>query len=335
MEVFVKEGGISGSKSWSVSSKKIEFVAMELGATLAKIFVFDKNGNKTDVLLGYDTADGFLAGVGSHGAIVGRVANRIANASFELNGKSYKLDSNDGKNCLHGGFFRWEKQIWNSRALKNGVEFFRKSVAGEQGFPGNLDVFVRYTIFEENTLKIEYEAKSDADTPFAPTNHAYFNLNGSGSALHHVVKIFCKKVAEAGAHLIPTGKLILVQGTPWDFLNGKEVKKDISRLEGEPSFGYDHSFETNANGKIVPVAEVLGEKIKMKIRTDAPALHFYSGNFLEGVKGKGGAIHKNRDGLCFETGFFPNSLNTPAFPSVILKAGDTFRSVTEFSFDFV
>lgn len=336
MEVSVSEGGIALSRSWTVRAGKFSFTAMELGATLTSIVAPDAKGGEVDVLLGHDDADGYRAGGGSHGAVVGRVANRISLASFTLGGKKYGLDANDGANTLHGGKFRWEKQDWAGRALENGVEFSRRSPDGEQGFPGNLDVRVRYTIPREATLRIEYIARSDADTPFAPTNHSYFNLDGGGTAMEHTLRLDCEEFAEPGEGLIPTGRFVRVAGTPMDFRSPKAVGRDISALDGAPSHGYDHAFVTGAGGIMRTVGEVRGERsgICMEIRTDAPALHFYSGNFLDGTVGKRGASYRDRDGLCFETGFFPDSPHRPEFPCVVIRGGEDFRSATEFSFGY-
>ncbi len=346
---------------YTVSNGTISFSAMNYGCTITNLFVPAKNGEKTDILLGYDTLEGWEAGTSSHNAIVGRVANRIAGAKFTLDGKEYLLDKNDGKNCLHGGNTRWEKMLWNAEKYSDsegeGVKFTRKSADGEQGMPGNLDLCVIYKLTEKNELVFEYTATSDKATPINLTNHAYFNLNGKGSILNHHLQLDCPKFLKANSELLPTGEIASVLRTSFDFTKEKTIGRDIEKLITEKSdganakfaeeiagsspamtnlpFGYDHCFVTNADEtKLVRLGEIWSEEseIHMEMFTNQRGVHVYTGNFLEGVGGKGGVTHKRHDAVCFETERFPNAMNEPNFPSCILHPGEKYFHKTILKF---
>jgi aldose 1-epimerase len=312
----------------------------DYGANIVSIVVPDAKGNAADVCLGYENLSGYEVNGPGFGSFIGRHGNRIGGAKFELNGKVYELEKNDGANNLHGGFKGYNKFMYETEVYEDedtvSIEFSRLSPHMEQGFPGNLDLSVTYSVTEANELVIEYMAVSDRDTIFNPTNHSYFNLAGhnSGTILDHKVMIKANQFTPTSKDLIPTGELQDVTGTPMDFRVLKKVGQDI-----EADFealklgnGYDHNFVLDINGtEVEKVAELVEEKSgrRMEIFTDLPGMQLYTANFLKGEKnGKGGAVYPWRGGICFETQYFPNSCNTPSFPSSVLKAGKEFNSVT-------
>jgi len=280
------------------------------------------------------------------GSFIGRHANRIGGAKFELNGKVYELDKNDGNNNLHSKFdgynkVKYETEIFEEEDIVS-IEFSRLSPHMEQGFPGNLDVTVTYSLTEANELVIEYLAVSDKDTIVNLTNHSYFNLFGhnSGSIQDHKVWIKANQFTPTTKDLIPTGELTDVAGTPLDFRTLKRVGQDIE-ANYEPlkmAGGYDHNFVLDTSGNDVEkVAELVDDKSgrKMEVFTDLPGLQLYTSNMLSPVKhGKDGATYGKRAGICFETQYFPNSCNIPSFPSCVLKAGKEYDKVTIYKFSW-
>lgn len=315
----------------------------DFGACIVTIFVPDKSGKLEDVVLGYDDVSGYEANSPGFGSFIGRHGNRIGGASFELNGKKYELEKNDGENNLHGGFTGYNKFLYETEVFEeedtDSVEFSRLSPHMEQGFPGNLDISVTYTLTSENELVIEYLAVSDKDTIVNLTNHSYFNLAGhnSGSILDHKVMLDANKFTPTDDVLIPTGEMRNVEGTPMDFRKAKTIGQDIN-ADYEPlkqAGGYDHNYILNNNrAEVTKVAELEDEKSGriMEVYTDLPGMQLYTGNFLDNEKGKGGVVYKKRAGVCFETQFFPNSCNRPEFPSCVLKAGEEYDTVTVFKF---
>ncbi|MBQ8013581.1 MAG: galactose mutarotase [Treponema sp.] len=337
---------------YTISNENISFSVMNYGCTITNLFVRNKNGKKTDILLGYDRLSEWKNGNCSHNAIVGRFANRISGAKFTLDGKEYSLDKNDGGNCLHGGNSRYEKMIWNGELFSDsegeGVKFSRKSPDGEQGMPGNLDITVTYTLTKNDGLVLEYNAESDGATPINLTNHAYFNLDGSGTILNHHLQLDCPEFLRANGELLPTGDILPVGGTSFDFTREKRVGQDIEKLvtekaddanaeliEKDSPFGYDHCFVTKADeSKLIRFGEIWSEEsgIHMEMFTNQRGVHVYSGNFLAGIVGKGGLVHKRHDGICFETERFPDAVNQPSFPSCILHPGERYWHKTIFKF---
>ncbi|MBQ9206507.1 MAG: galactose mutarotase [Treponema sp.] len=330
---------------YTISNGKISFSTMNYGCTITNFFVPDKNGNATDILLGFDSVDEWKVGNCSHNAIVGRFANRIVGARFTLDGKTYELDKNDGKNCLHGGFTRYEKMLWQGESFSDsegeGVRFTRTSADGEQGMSGNLEIAVVYKLTGKNELVLEYTAKTDKATPINLTNHAYFNLDGSGTILNHHLQLDSDEFLQANADLTPTGDVVSVSGTSFDFRTEKTIGSDIKNLitdtadganrsltGGNDPFGYDHCFLTRTTDekKLVRFGKIRSEKsgISMEIFTNQRGCHIYTGNFLAGVKGKGGVTHNRHDGVCFETERFPNAVNVPKFPTCILRPGEEY-----------
>ncbi len=314
------------------------------GAILVSLFVPDKDGQLVDVVLGYDNIEGYLKNGPNFGATVGRHANRIGNAEFVINGVQYKLDKNDGKNNLHSGFDGFHKRVWegnvNESELGDSLAFSYHSVDKDQGFPGNLDVKVTYTLTNEDSLIIDYYGISDEDTILNLTNHSYFNLSGhdSGEVLKQKVWIDSDYITEADTEAIPTGVLLPVKNTPMDFNELKAIGKEIDAdyyqvLQGK---GYDHNWVLKTEKGEVSLVARMEDKysnIGMEVFTDMPGMQFYTANFLDGTEiGKGGKPYERRSAACFETQYFPNAMNIPDFPSPILKAGEEYKSTTVYKF---
>jgi Galactose mutarotase and related enzymes len=316
---------------------------LDYGANLVSLLVPDKNGKFEDVVLGYDTVAGYEANGPGFGSFIGRHANRIGGAKFNLNGKVYELDKNDGKNNLHGGAIGYNKHMYDVEIFEEedmiSVEFSRLSPDMEQGFPGNLDISVTYSLTDDNELVIEYLAVSDQDTLVNLTNHSYFNLSGhkSGSVLEQKVWLDADQFTPTSEDLIPTGAFADVEGTPMDFRTLKAIGRDINE-EYEPlkmANGYDHNYVLKTDGEEVKkVAELVDDKSgrTMEVYTDMPGIQLYSSNFLNNEPGKEGAVYKQRDGICFETQYFPNSCNIESFPSCVLRAGKEYDFVTIYKF---
>lgn len=316
----------------------------DYGANIVNIYVPDKNGEIKDVLLGYDDVSGYEVNAPGHGSFLGRHANRIAKAKFTLNGTEYRLEQNDGENCLHSGSRSYNKYLYHTDILEGEhgqfLKFSRISPDMEQGFPGNLEVSVSYSLSEENELIITYDAVSDKDTVINFTNHSYFNLAGedAGSVLHHKAKILADQYTETDSQLIPTGVFTDVAGTPLDFREFKEIGRDINADFPALRYGngYDQNFVLHTKrGEVQRVAELWEEESGrfMEVFTDLPGLQFYSANFLsEKDVGKGGRSYKPRAGICFETQFYPNSINMEHVPNGRLAAGEKFKSTTIYKF---
>jgi aldose 1-epimerase len=312
------------------------------GALLTELDVRDRNGKLGDVVLGFDDLKGYLGGHPYFGATVGRVANRIAKGKFTLDGKEYKLATNNGPNALHGGVKGFDKVVWKvldkgSGGGKSYVKFGYTSKDGEEGYPGTLTCTVTYTLTDDDELRIDYSATTDKATPVNLTNHSYFNLAGpaSGDVLGHELKLEADKYTPTDETLIPTGKIEPVKGTPLDFTKSEKIGARIGELKGDPG-GYDHNFVLNSGGKKLALAATVYEPKTgrvMEMLTTEPGVQFYSGNFLDGSnKGKGGAAYKKHQGFCLEAQHFPDSVNHPDFPSMILKPGETYSQTTVYKF---
>ena len=287
-----------------------------------------------DIVLGWDTAQEYFPNPGSFGATVGRSANRIGGAAFTLNGKRFELAKNDGENNLHSGPDGYHNRQWETKEVtSHKAVFCLDSPDGDQGYPGRLRVSVTYTLEDDDSLHILYEGVSDADTVVNLTNHTYFNLNrhGSGSAEGHLLKIEADAFTPVAPGLIPTGELRDVEGTPFDFRTPKPIGRDIGAddLQLKLGGGYDHNFAIRGEG-LRPAAELTGDQtgITLAVETDRPGVQLYTGNFLRGETGKGGAVYGKRSAVCLETQFFPNAVNESAFASPVVKAGEPFRSET-------
>jgi len=325
------------------NSHGIEIRAINYGGIILSIRVPDRQGRFADIALGHDTVEGYTPNPAYLGAIIGRVANRIADGVFTLDGKTYKLPQNNGTNSLHGGVKGFDKVIWDGEALKGktGVAFSYLSKDGEEGYPGNLKVRVTYTLTEANELVIDYEATTDKATPINLTHHAYFNLagEGTGDVLNHEVWLNADRFTPVDKNLIPTGELRAVKGTPLDFTTSIRIGTRIDDNYDQLSLagGYDHNFIINHKNKddLTLAARVYEPNTGrvLEVSTTEPAIHLYTGNFLDGtVTGKQGHVYQRRSGFCLETGHYPDSPNHPEFPTTILRPGETFRSKTVFRF---
>ena len=328
------------------SEKGLVAKVMTRGATLVQLHVPDADGKTADVILGFDDVAGYESdGNPYFGCTTGRVCNRIAKGKFTLDGKEYSLAINNEPNHLHGGVERsLDKVDWKARPFENkfgqGVAFTYTSPDGEEGYPGNLEVTVRYFIPKEhNRLNITYSAKTDKATPVNLTNHAYFNLSGEGSptVLDHVLRINAKQYTPTDDTLIPTGEQKSVEGSELDFRKPTRIGKRIDSLTDTAALGYDHNFVLNEpkDGQEYRFAAMLKDPKSgriLRISTDEIGIQFYSGNFLDGVKGKGGKAYAHRSALCLETQHFPDSVNQEAFPSTILKPGVEYKSTTIYGF---
>jgi aldose 1-epimerase len=313
------------------------------GAILTELDVPDRNGKLDDVVLGFDNLKDYLERNPHFGAIVGRVANRIAKGKFTLDGKEYTLALNNGPHSLHGGLKGFDKQIWRAEAkpTPNGaaVELHYVSKDGEEGYPGNLRVTVVYTLTNDNALRLDYTAQTDKTTPVNLTNHTYFNLAGakSGDILDHEVMIAADKYTPTDDTLIPTGEIKPVKDTPLDFTTPQRIGARIDQLKSYPGGGYDHNFVLNNSGKGEPTLAVRVREPKtgriLEMYTTEPAVQFYTGNFLNGkLTGRGGVVYKKHAGFCLEAQHFPDSVHHDNFPSILLKPGETYRQTTIYKF---
>ncbi len=317
---------------------------MTYGATLTELHVEDASGKPVNIVLGYDRLEPYLAGTPYFGATVGRVGNRIARAEFTLDGKTYKLAANDGPNHLHGGVKGFDKVVWRAEEVKSptgpAVKFTYRSPDGEEGYPGTLDVSVTYTLTDANELRIDYRAVADKPTPINLTNHSYFTLagDGSGDILGHIVTIAADKMTKVDERLIPTGEIVPVKGTPWDFDTPTAIGARIKHVPGGPPVGYDHNYvlrKTDAKGLPELAARVVEPKSgrTMEVLTTEPGMQFYTGNFLDGsLKNRNGVPYTQYSAFCMETQHFPDSVHHPAFPSTILRPGSEYTSTTIYRF---
>lgn len=305
---------------------------LDYGATIQSLLVPDRTGRRVDVVLGYDTAAAYEAGDGYVGATIGRVGNRIGGASFSLGGVTYTLAKNDGENHLHGGVRGFDRRVWRMTAEGEALICERLSPDGEEGYPGNLNVRVTFTLTEDRALRVRYDADTDRDTPVNLTNHSYFNLNGGGSVLGHRLRINAERFCENDARCLPTGRLLYVEGTPFDFRAGKEIGAEIDADDAQLRRfgGYDHNYVLSGR----TAATLLGEEsgIELTVDTDLPGMQLYTANSLTERAGKGGRTMLPHAAVCLETQLFPNAMNCWGFPSPVLRAGERLHSETTFSF---
>lgn len=308
---------------------------LSYGATIQSIVVPDQAGNETDVVLGYDSPAEYEANNGYFGACIGRNGNRIANAAFTLNGRRFRLTPNEGVNQLHGGLCGFDKKIWNYSCRENSVTFTTVLADGEEGFPGRLDVSITFTLSDDNALRIDYRAVSDADTVANFTNHAYFNLNGhaSGEVLGHLLRLNANAYTPADEYTMPTGEIASVAGTCMDFRTAKPIGQDIKAEPLAGFGGYDHNFCLAGSG-LRPVAQAVGDVsgIVMDVETTLEGVQLYTGNSLTARTGKGGAQYAPYGGFCLETQHYPDAINQPAFPSAVLRGGEPLHETTIYRF---
>jgi aldose 1-epimerase len=312
------------------------------GGRLVSLLVPDKSDNLVDVVAGFDSIEGYQQSTEPYfGATIGRYGNRIAQGKFSLDGKNYQLFINNSPNTLHGGKVGFQDVVWDAVKIDEGtLELNYLSKDMEEGFPGNLKVKVIYQLTDQNELKISYEATTDKSTFINLTNHAFFNLNGdhSGTILNHLIKINADNYTPVDSTLIPTGEIITVKDTPFDFTSSKAIGKDIEMQNEQLKYGngYDHNFVLSEPSQTEPVAVILGDKsgIEMSIYTDQPGLQFYSGNFMQGKNTmKGGHKDDFRTAFALETQHFPDSPNQPSFPSTLLEPGMVYKSSSTYQFN--
>jgi len=309
------------------NAKGMSVKIMNYGGIIVGIDSPDRNGAMTNVILGASSLDEYLKGFAGSAAVIGRVANRIAKAQFTLDGVEYKLAANNGRNHIHGGRKGFAQVVWKAEPLKAreheaSVRLSYLCRDGEEGYPGNLTVSVTYTLTDNNELRIDYQATTDKATPINLTNHAYFNLAGSGDVLDQVLWLSSERYTPADAELIPTGEIASVKGTPLDFTTPTKIGARFGQLDPKLN-GYDHNFLLSGDGKsLVLAARATDPKSGrvMEVRTTEPAVQLYTGN------------HVGHHGFCLETQHYPDSIHQPAFPTVILRPGQTFNSTTVYAF---
>jgi len=326
------------------NTRGAEATITNYGAIVVSLKVPDRNGKFDDVVLGFSDFNGYLKNDPYFGTIVGRYGNRIAKGRFTLNGVEYKLAVNNGENHLHGGIKGFDKVVWTGREMKSkagpAVVLTYLSKDGEEGYPGNLNVRVVYTLTNNNELKIDYNATTDKDTVTNITHHSYFNLagEGNGDILNHLVTINANRFVPTDAGSIPTGELRRVAGTPLDFLKATAIGARIDQDDEQLKFGrgYDHTWVINGRPGTMRLAATAYEATSgrvMQVWTTEPGMQFYTGNFLDGtLTGKSGKIYPRRSGFCFETQHYPDSPNQPSFPTTTLKKGAVYKSTTVYRF---
>ena len=307
----------------------------EYGATLTELWAPDRDGKLADVVLGYERLDDYVAAPFFVGATLGRVANRIANGKFTLDGREYALATNRAPNHLHGGVKGFDKRNWVSRPTTTGVSFSYISRDGEEGYPGTLRVTVSYRLTDANELRIDYEATTDKPTPINLTNHSFFNLAGSGTILDHVLTINANRYTPANASLVPTGEIASVTGTAFDYTHPHRIGDRIDQVPGVAN-GYDNNLILAATGDTLSLAAHVEEPRSgrvLEIWTTEPAVQFFTGNRFDGsFVGVGGVVYQQHAGFALEPQHYPDAVNHPAFPSVVLRPGNTFRSSTVYRF---
>lgn len=322
----------------------VQVAITNFGARVVSIKVPDRQGKLGDVALGYDSVKGYETDTTYFGAIAGRYANRIAKGTFRLDGVTYHLPINNPPNSLHGGTIGFDKKVWHAEELtksKNpALELTLVSPNGDQGYPGTLHVTVIYTLLPDNALRIDYRATTDKPTIINLTNHTYFNLDGQGNdtILPTILTINADSYTPTDKTQIPTGKIVSVKGTPFDFLKPTEVGARINEKNPqlEAGKGYDHNWVLDRDAKkgLVLAARAYDPRSGrvLTVYTTEPGLQFYSGNYLNGVHGKDGSVYRYRSGFTLETQHYPDSPNHPNFPSTVLKPGQVYRQTTIFKF---
>ncbi len=326
------------------NGKGLTAQVIDYGATITSLTVPDRNGKAADVVLGYDSLEGYRNGTAYLGAIVGRYGNRIGKGQFQLDGKPYQLTINDGENHLHGGKIGFDKVLWDVTTPADGsatsLQLQYVSRDGEEGYPGTVTLKVTYTLTSENGLRIDYEGTTDKPTILNPTQHSYFNLSGvfTNTILDHLLMIEADGITPVDKGLIPTGQIASVANTPMDFRTPMAIGTHINDKDEQLEFGrgYDHNWVLKSPaGKVRKVAELYDSASgrRMSVFTDQAGLQFYSGNFLDGSAiGKGGVAYQQRSALCLETQAFPDTPNKPDFPSVTLRPGQTYHQTTIYQF---
>lgn len=321
----------------------LEAIFSNYGLRIISLNVPDKNGIFEDVVLGFSNLNEYEGRGKYFGAVIGRFGNRIANGKYTIDGITHQLTKNRGDNHLHGGEKGFESVVWDAKQVsENEIHFSRTSPDGEEGYPGNLSVEVKYTLNDENELIINYSAKTDKATPINLTHHSYFNLKGAGNGTidKHILQINAHSFTPVDQHIIPTGIIESVQGTPFDFTEPKPIGRDVKIKNGQLGFGngYDHNFVLNTLPKddnaLVLAAKVIEPESgrTMEVSTNEPGMQFYSGNFLNIPNGKEGKHYKDRGAFCLETQHYPDSPNNSSFPNTILQPNDLYESTCIYRF---
>ncbi|XP_026080236.1 galactose mutarotase [Carassius auratus] len=337
-EVCKEERGAAQgpAERWSLRSGAVSVEILSLGCVIQSIRTPDHSGQTADIVLGYDDGEGYLSNPRYFGAVIGRVANRIAKGRFVVDEKEYELAVNNGPNALHGGLNGFDKAVWTTEAVDNGVKLSHFSPDGDEGYPGNLKASVTYRL-EKNTLSVQYHAQTDRTTPINLTNHSYFNLAGQGTPdiYDHEVTISAESYLPVDDTMIPTGEVKPVEKTLFD------LRKPVllgSRLKELPGPGFDHNFCLCSPGdpplerKCARVVHP-GTGRVLEVSTTQPGVQFYTSNFLDGtLKGKGGAAYSKHSAFCLETQNWPDAVNQPHFPDALLKQGETYTHTTRFTF---
>ena len=307
------------------------------GAIITAVFTPDKNGDMADVVLGFDNLKSYVDGHPSFGSLVGRYGNRIAKGKFELDGREYTLAINNGENHLHGGIIGFDKKVWDADSFQKdnevGLKLHYLSQDMEEGYPGNLNVHVTYTLTEDNELMIDYLASTDKATPINLTSHSYFNLTGvMENIMDHKIMINADRYVAIDETLIPTGELPLCNNTAMDFKEMQTIGSRFDQVDG----GYDHCYVLDKDGKELSLAAKVEEPESgrtLEVWTTEPGVQFYTGNFLDGtLKGVQGVFYEKNYGFCLEAQHYPDSPNQPDFPNVILSVGETYMQTTIYKF---
>ncbi|KAG8583623.1 hypothetical protein GDO81_008489 [Engystomops pustulosus] len=331
-DVFGNLPGGEMVERFLLESNFVKAEIISFGCIINRLETKDKHGNFTDIVLGFDSLEGYLNKHPYFGAVVGRVANRIANGKFSIDGKDYQLPINNGPNSIHGGLKGFDKVLWKPKEIENGVEFSYTSADGEEGYPGELKVQVTYTLVGSE-LTINYKARTTKTTPINLTNHSYFNLAGQGSEdiYDHEITIDAQDYLPVDGTMIPTGEVLPVQGTCFDLRMPVDLGSQIAKLKEN---GFDHNFCLSSEKQQYctrvhhkPSGRVL------TVRTTQPGVQFYTANFLDGsLGGKGGAVYPKHSAFCLETQAWPDAINKPQFPSVLLHPGEEYDQTTWFDF---
>jgi len=322
---------------YTLKDSGVSVEVITYGASIRSIIVSAGKSSR-DVALGFDDIAGYEANKGYHGAVIGRIANRVANAQYELNGKIYNLEKNDGPNCLHGGFVGLDKQVWTAKQEPGALLLTLLDKEGTAaGFPGDLEIVVKYTL-ADGALGIEYTATGTEDTVINLTNHCYFNLcgHGSGCIEDHKLQIFSHKITAIDETLIPTGELMDVTDTVFDLRELTPVAPGLVSTCRQMTLGggYDHNWvlSTEPRRPLAIAAVMECSELSMTCYTTKPGIQFYSGNMMQGETGKEGAIYSKRTGLCLETQYWPNSVNMQDFPAPVLRKGEVYNHKTVYKF---
>jgi aldose 1-epimerase len=321
---------------YTLSNKNgVQVKISNYGGIVTSFVTPTKSGTNSNIVLGFDELSGYLAKPPYFGATVGRYGNRIANGKFTLDGKTYTLATNNGKNALHGGLKGFDKVVWEAAPIDSAMPALTLSYLskdGEEGYPGNLKVVVRFSLSDDNELTIDYNAETDKATPVNLTNHSYWNLTGdvNNTILNHSLKIDADRYTPVDTTLIPTGELKPVQGTPFDFTEAHTVGERINSVPG----GYDHNWVLNHKMGSLDLVATLTDSTSgrsLEVYTTEPGIQFYSGNFLDGsIKTSAGTPIQKHAAMCLETQHFPDSPNRPNFPSTILKPGEKYHTTTKY-----